>query len=209
MIQLISNLIIKSENLKINLSPSGIPLHSKETFALDDASNIYLPGDVNGDKPLLHEASDEGRVAGINAMSSNKNPYKMRTPLEISFSDPNIAKAGMSYSDLEAVNKEFVTGKVTFEGQGRSIVKLKEIGLLHVYGDKKTGEILGAELFAPAGEHLAHLLSWAIEQKLTVNKVLSFPFYHPVIEEGLRTALRDLRSKVSEEIPTLEIAKGR
>lgn len=193
------------ENLILNLNKSGIPLHSKETFALDDYSNIYLPGDVNGDKPLLHEASDEGKVAGINAISSNRNPYKMRTPLEISFSDPNIAKVGMSYQNLKDRNIEFETGEVTFEGQGRSIIKLKEIGLLHIYGEKKTGKILGAEMFGPDAEHIAHLLSWVIEMELTVNKVLSFPFYHPVIEEGLRTALRDLREKCDEKKPILEI----
>lgn len=197
------------ENLKLNYTKGGIPLHSKETFALDDYSNIYLPGDVNGDKPLLHEASDEGKVAGINAISSNKNPYKMRTPLEISFSDPNVAKTGMSYADLENSNTSFVTGTVTFEGQGRSIIKLKEIGLLHIYGDKETGRILGAEMFGPDAEHIAHLLSWVIEMELTVNKVLSFPFYHPVIEEGLRTALRDLRDKCNEDIPKLEIFEKR
>lgn len=197
------------DNLNLKYDSFGIPLHSKETFALSDAENVYLPGDVNGDKPLLHEASDEGKVAGLNAMSSNKNPYKMRTPLEISFSDPNVAKVGLSYKDLELAKKDFVTGEVTFEGQGRSIIKLKEIGLLHIYGDKETGRILGAEMFGPDAEHIAHLLSWVIEMELTVNKVLSFPFYHPVIEEGLRTALRDLRDKCDEEVPRLEIFEKR
>ena len=193
------------ENLGINFDGFNIPMHSKETFALDDCPNIYLPGDVNGDKPLLHEASDEGKVAAINAMSSNKNPYKMRTPLEITFSDPNIAKVGRSYMDLTDSKISFVTGAVSFEGQGRSIIKLKEIGLLHIYGNPKDGKILGAEIFGPDAEHIAHLLSWVIEMDLTVNKVLSFPFYHPVIEEGLRTALRDLRDKCEEKTPRLEI----
>ena len=31
-----------------------------------------------------------------------------------------------------------------------------------------------------------------IQQGLTVDRVLELPFYHPVIEEGIRTALRDL-----------------
>ena len=44
-----------------------------------------------------------------------------------------------------------------------------------------------------------------IDQKLTVNQTLALPFYHPVIEEGLRTALRDLREKIDEIPPELEI----
>jgi len=31
---------------------------------------------------------------------------------------------------------------------------------------------------------------------MTVPQMLDMPFYHPVIEEGLRTALRDLNAKL-------------
>ncbi|EQD19743.1 putative pyridine nucleotide-disulfide oxidoreductase domain protein [Neisseria meningitidis NM3173] len=32
--------------------------------------------------------------------------------------------------------------------------------------------------------------------KMTVPQMLDMPFYHPVIEEGLRTALRDADAKL-------------
>jgi hypothetical protein len=41
-------------------------------------------------------------------------------------------------------------------------------------------------------EHLAHLIAWAIQQQQTVHDILTMPFYHPVIEEGLRKAVRDI-----------------
>ena len=84
---------------------------------------------------------------------------------------------------------------------------LKEKGILRVYGSKKDNKLLGAELIAPSGEHLAHLISWAIAANMTVEQVLSLPFYHPVVEEGLRTALRDLVSKLSDTRDGLELAR--
>jgi len=42
---------------------------------------------------------------------------------------------------------------------------------------KKDFKILGAELMAPDGEHLIHLLAWAISLKLTVFEALKMPFY--------------------------------
>ena len=63
-------------------------------------------------------------------------------------------------------------------------------GLLRVYGEQGSGLLLGAEMIGPDNEHLAHLLAWAIQMRMTVPQVLEMPFYHPVIEEGLRTALR-------------------
>ncbi len=73
----------------------------------------------------------------------------------------------------------------------------KNKGLLKVYAQHGTGLFLGAEMFGPAAEHIAHLLSWAVQQKMTVTQMLEMPFYHPVIEEGVRTAIRDLSKQLS------------
>ena len=47
-------------------------------------------------------------------------------------------------------------------------------------------------MFGPRVEHTSHLLALAIEQRLTVQQVLQMPIYHPVLEEGLQSALRNL-----------------
>ena len=69
-------------------------------------------------------------------------------------------------------------------------------GLLHVYADSRTGLFLGAEMLGPEAEHIGHLLAWALQMKLTIAQMLEMPFYHPVLEEGLRTALRDAQAKL-------------
>ena len=77
--------------------------------------------------------------------------------------------------------------------------KLVEAGAsaeLHVYADAASGRFLGAEMIGPDAEHIAHLLAWALQSQLTVEQMLQMPFYHPVVEEGLRTALRDAQAKL-------------
>jgi dihydrolipoamide dehydrogenase len=64
---------------------------------------------------------------------------------------------------------------------------------LHLYAERSTGRLLGAEMLGPAAEHLGHLLAWSVQRGDTVQQMLSSPFYHPVVEEGLRTALRNLQ----------------
>jgi dihydrolipoamide dehydrogenase len=51
-------------------------------------------------------------------------------------------------------------------------------------------------MVGPRCEHLAHLLAWAIEQKMTVERALEMPFYHPVIEEALQDALLELKAEL-------------
>lgn len=160
-------------------------------------SHIFIAGDATIDLPLLHEAADEGRPAGENA-ARFPEAYRRarRTPMGIVFSDPQIATAGASFAALENSKLAFEIGEVSFEDQGRARVMRTNKGLLRVYGERDTGRLLGAEMVGPEAEHLAHLLAWAIADGVSVTEALERPFYHPVVEEGLRTALRDLNSKL-------------
>jgi dihydrolipoamide dehydrogenase len=69
-------------------------------------------------------------------------------------------------------------------------------GMLKVYAELNSGLLLGAEMFGPGAEHIGHLLAWAVQKRMAVDEILEMPFYHPVIEEGLRTALRDAKHQL-------------
>ena len=161
-------------------------------------STVFIAGDASDDSPLLHEAADQGRIAGENAARfPDIRPGLRRTPLAVVFTDPQIASVGFNLKQLNKQFKDrFAVGLVSFEDQGRSRVMLRNQGILKVYGERDSGLFLGAEMFGPAAEHIGHLLAWAAQQRMTVSNMLDMPFYHPVIEEGLRTALRDLNHKL-------------
>ncbi|MEO7066464.1 MAG: dihydrolipoyl dehydrogenase [Rhodanobacter sp.] len=180
------------ERTGLVLDARGLPVFDPQTTQAGD-SHIFIAGDADADRVLLHEAADEGHLAGEQA-ARYPAIYKhmRRTPLGIVFSDPQIAYAGRRFAQLVAANVDFAIGEVSFENQGRSRVLLVNHGLLRVYGERASGALLGAEMIGPQNEHLAHLLAWAIQSRVTVAEALEMPFYHPTIEEGLRTALRKL-----------------
>jgi dihydrolipoamide dehydrogenase len=117
-----------------------------------------------------------------------------RAPLGLVFTDPQIAIVGRGFASLKS--HALAAGEVSFEDQGRSRVMLRNHGHLRVYGDPATGRFLGAEMLGPDAEHIGHLLGWALQAQMTVEQMLQMPFYHPVVEEGLRTALRDLDARI-------------
>ncbi|REG49584.1 dihydrolipoamide dehydrogenase [Paraburkholderia sp. BL6669N2] len=177
------------KNTSLTLDSQGNPVFDPHTLQAG-RHPVFIAGDANGVLPIQHEASDEGRAAGTNAAHfPNVVPLVRRAPIAIVFSDPGIAMVGARHADLAA--ESFVTGEVNFEDQGRSRIMLRNRGLMHVYVDKTTRMLLGAEWIGPDAEHIAHLLAWGLQMKLTVDAMLEMPFYHPVVEEGLRTALRD------------------
>jgi len=180
------------ENSGLALDARGVPRFDPQTLQAGD-SHVFIVGDANADRPVLHEGADEGYIAGKNAtIFPEVYRHTRRTPLGIVFCDPQAAFAGQTHSQLTADKVEFAIGQVAFENQGRSRVMLVNQGLLRVYAEHRSGILLGAEMIGPENEHLAHLLAWAIQMRMTAAQALEMPFYHPVIEEGLRSALRQL-----------------
>lgn len=184
------------ENLGAPLDDDGMPDVDPTTLQIGDLP-VWLAGDGNGRLPLLHEAADEGFIAGRNAMEDLSVRYRRRTELAIVFSSPGIASVGQRFGDLDA--EKVAIGKVDFSRQARARMAERADGAMRVYAERESGRLIGAEMCAPAAEHLAHLLALAVETKLTVHEMLAMPFYHPVLEEGLRTALRDLARKIPIE----------
>lgn len=171
----------------------GIPVYDRRSAQVADRP-VFIAGDVSEDRPLLHEAADEGRIAGDNAgRFPDVRRRPRRAPLAVVFSEPQIALAGASHAELCASGVAFETGSASFDDQGRSRVMGRNQGALHVYAEAGTGRFLGAEMLGPAAEHIGHLLAWSVQRGDTVQQMLDSPFYHPVVEEGLRTALRHLQ----------------
>lgn len=186
------------QNADIEMDERGVPRYNPYSMQCG-SSHIFIAGDVSGDLPLLHEATDEGRIAGGNAGARHEPRAGLRrAPLSVVFTSPQIAMVGMTIDQVdERCGGCYEVGEVSFEGQGRSRVIGKNKGLLRVYGEQGSGLFLGAEMFGPAAEHIGHLLAWAVQKRMTVSEMLEMPYYHPVIEEGVRTALRDLNHKLN------------
>ncbi len=182
------------ERTTLRLDTRGVPNFDPATLRAGN-SHIFIAGDVNNDRPLLHEASDEGWIAGDNAgRYPDVRAGLRRSPLGIVFTDPQIAIVGQRYSELPDGNTAI--GCVSFQDQGRSRMMRQNKGLLRLYAEQGTGLFLGSEMIAPRAEHLGHLLSWAHQSGMTIDQMLDMPFYHPVVEEGLRTALRSARANL-------------
>lgn len=165
----------------------NLPINSK-TKQLADYP-IFIVGDAHTAKPIQHEAAIDGRNVVKNCLGyPNVEEINSISPLAIVFSSPEMAIAGLSHKQLLQQHVLFVTGKVSYERQGRALVLGKNKGAAEVYVDVQSRKLLGAELFVESAEHMAHLLSWLIAEGLTIDEILEKPFYHPTLEEGLRTA---------------------
>lgn len=185
------------ENTSLELDERGVPRFDPRTLQCS-TEHIFIAGDANNYLPLLHEAADEGRIAGRNAaLLPQVTPGERTVPLAVVFSDPQIATVGLRPAEVEQNHAgRYAVASFDFADQARAKVLARDHGLMKIWAEKGNGTLLGAEIFGPDAEHLAHLLAWAMQQNLSVKALLGMPYYHPVLEEGLRSLLRELQKRI-------------
>lgn len=181
----------------------GLPDFDRATMQIRGLP-LFIAGDACGERAVLHEAADEGRIAGYNAVRDEAVAFTRKPPLQITFTHPDIAVIGAGWEELDP--DRTVVGECRLSSSGRAVLMEEEEGVVRIYADRADGRIRGAALVAVQGEHLAHLLAWAVMEGFTVERMLSLPYYHPCIEETLAQALKHLRSSLpvrGSEIPSL------
>lgn len=155
-----------------------------------DTHPVFIAGDADGERMVLPKATWSGKAAGLHAAAFPQKPgFSPPAPLGIAFTEPSMAQVGQRWQAL-ADRQDVIIGEADFSDQGRSRCEDRNRGLLRIYAEQATGRILGAEAIAPDAEHWMHLLAWGMQAKLSVHTMADMPVYHPVTEEGLRTALR-------------------
>lgn len=195
----------RSNSLSMNLEAAGAAINdghvafNEQTMSVDGTS-LFIAGDSTSERAVMHEAADEGLIAGYNATQSSPKRFKRKTSLGIVFTQPNIARVGDLTEDDSTIS---ALTKLTTNGRAK--VKHATEGGIKLIADRDTGAIRGAEIVSVDGEHLAHLIAWAIEQNLTAIQLSKMPTYHPVIEEALSSCIDSLSHQLNPNKSSVEI----
>lgn len=179
----------------VDTNGSGVPRFNRYTMKIPGYP-IYMAGDVTDEHALLHEAVDEGRRAAFHALKDQVKDSPRYAQVEIIFTKPVIAIVGDT--DYAMRHDTTITGEVDFKDQGRAKIEDENFGKIRLFADENEGYFRGAEIMAPAAEHLAHFLAMALTQRMTIKEILKTPFYHPSLEEGLKSALDDAAAKTKK-----------
>jgi dihydrolipoamide dehydrogenase len=99
------------------LGAYGEPLFDAATMQIG-AHPVFIAGDANALRPLMHEAADEGAIAGYNAARGIATRFRRRVSLGIAFSDPDVCAVGARFDELDP--DAVLIGSATGEANGRS-----------------------------------------------------------------------------------------
>jgi dihydrolipoyl dehydrogenase len=181
------------ENTGLVLDEQGLPKVSEHTLQCGDAP-IFIAGDAGHERPVLHEASATGTIAGHNAARCPEVTPSLRfTRLAITFTDPPAAIVG---AVPKPNDKTIVTGVVDYANEGRAKIQAKTTGCIQIFAERETGRLSGAVMVGLGVDHTAHLIAWSIQLGCTATQTLEMPLYHPTAEEALKAALLEICNAV-------------
>lgn len=165
---------------------------------------IFAAGDVTGLSYLVHVAIAEGEHAARNALlGCPPTPVPPRLYLSAAFTEPQIARAGLSEAEAKRLGRPVLVGRYDFADHGKAEVLGETDGFVKLLADPFAGELVGATVVGPEGAELIHEMAAVITLRATVDQFLEIPHVHPTLAEiwtypaeALREQLRALPAEL-------------
>lgn len=176
----------------LDLAEAGIELDERGLVRVDQRLRTTNPdvaaiGDITPGPMLAHKASYQGKVAGESLAGQPSAQDALVVPAVI-FTDPEIATVGMSESQAREAGYEPVTGRFSFQANGRALSLGHARGEALVVADKTTGQLLGVHVAGPEASSLIAEGGLALELGATLEDLALTIHAHPTLPETLMEA---------------------
>lgn len=173
---------------QLGLEKAGVLVSERGAISVNErmetnVPGIYAIGDVTGKVMLAHVASHQGIVAAVNAAGGDAVMHYNAVPAVI-FTLPEIATVGLTLEQAQEQGFDATTGKYPFQALGKSVAAMDTEGFAQVITDKKTGQILGAQVIGHEASSLIAEMALAIANELTLECVSDTIHAHPTLPEA-------------------------
>ena len=141
--------------------------------------HVFAAGDVGGKRMVVHHAHIEAGIAAENAVTDGNHKWRKRSNIQVIFSDPEFAFAGMKPADAEKTGRKLVTASAESRDVGKLHLAGDDFGFGEFSADAKSGRLVSAGLLCDDASNLIHLPAYAIDHEHTVQQLEDGEYYHP------------------------------
>lgn len=172
---------------RIGLETTGVITRDNGQIVVNErmetsVPGIYAVGDIASKWWLAHVASHQGLVAARNACGEKAMMHYNAVPSVI-FTEPEIGTVGMSLSDALSQGYDATLGAFPFQALGKSQAALETEGFAQIVLDKKTGQVLGAQVVGAEAATLVAEMAVVIANEMTIECVTETIHAHPTVAE--------------------------
>ena len=183
----------------LGLEEAGVVLkdgHIKvDSFMRTSAMSVYACGDVAGPYAFTHMAGQQARVVIQNSLLPFKARMDYRVVPWCTFTDPELARVGLSEEEAAAEGKAVRVIKVPFEGIDRAVCDGAREGFLKILTPPKRDVILGATLVGAHAGELLHEVVLAMQARLRLRDLAKTVHIYPTLAEIFRRAGDEARKE--------------
>lgn len=191
----------KPNTTNLRLEKAGITVNggsiTVNEYMQTSHPDVYAVGDVTGQDMFVYMAAYGGKIAARNALEGNKRSYSNEAMPSVVFTDPQVARVGLTEAEAKARGHDVKTSLITLDYVPRHIVSRDTRGLIKVVADGKTDKLLGATILAPeAGDSIQTVLM-ALKAGLTTEELSNTIFPYLTAVEGVRLAAQAFKKDVT------------
>jgi pyruvate/2-oxoglutarate dehydrogenase complex dihydrolipoamide dehydrogenase (E3) component len=178
---------LKLENAGVTYSPRGIPVNDK---LQTNVSHIYAAGDVVGGLQFTHYAGYQAAQAVRNIFLPLKLKFDPGLVPWVTFTDPEIGHVGLTEAEAKRNVKECHVVTFPYAELERAVTDQDPVGLMKFIIDGKR-RIIGCHIAGNAAGEMINEITLAMNNDLTVDKVIGSIHAYPTYSFGIPVALYD------------------
>ncbi|HEX4343514.1 MAG TPA: NAD(P)/FAD-dependent oxidoreductase [Verrucomicrobiae bacterium] len=190
----------RANTASLGLENAGVKLNGgrikTNEFMQTSAPHIYAAGDCTGPHDIVHIAVLQGETAGQNIAKNGSRKMDDRLFLEVVFTDPHVAQAGLTEKQAQAKKIPYIAASYPFNDHGKSLIMEANDGFVKLLANPESGEIIGGACVGPAGGELIHEIVLAMATRMTVQEFALIPHYHPTLAEIWTYPAEELAAKI-------------
>lgn len=173
---------------EVGLDEAGVLVNEQGLIVVNEqmettTPGIYAVGDIASKWWLAHVATHQGIVAASNACGHFKRMAYEAVPSVI-FTYPEIATVGLTLEQALAKGYAATTGMFPFQALGKARAAAHLEGFAQIVVDKRTQQILGAQVVGYEAAALVAEMAVAIANELTVECITETIHAHPTTAEA-------------------------
>jgi len=193
----------KANTFSMDIANAGVEIEASGHIKVNsqqetNVAHIYAAGDCTNTPAFVYTAAKEGKVAVLNAFKSANETIDYTGLPWVTFTDPQVAGAGMDEQEAEAAGIPYETSVMPLTDIPRAQAALDTRGFIKLIRNSETDKLIGGRIIAPEGGELAMQFSLAIKAGMTIQELADM--FHPylTLSEGVKLAAITFNKDVSE-----------
>ena len=183
---------------RLNLTAAGVQTNERGYIPVNDVlqsnvPHIYAVGDVNGRGAFTHTSVHDGQIFWDHYSGQGERKVSDRNLVYAMYIDPPLGRVGMDEKSARQSDRNVLMATKPMAHISRAIEKAETDGLVKLFVDADTEEILGATVFGTGGDEIISIFATFMMTKQSYNVLQQAVLPHPTVAELMPFVLEELK----------------